>query len=81
LCLCIPLYLTIKQKRTGRIKGKGCSEDHGQKVYQNKEEASFPTVANESVMVTSAIDAAEDRDVATLDISGVFMQADEIVHM
>eukprot|EP00978_Attheya_sp_CCMP212_P009274 scaffold21935_cov53-Attheya_sp.AAC.2 len=48
-----------------------------------KEEASSPTVAIESVMLTSVIDAKENRDVAIVDIPGSFMQADmdELVHM
>jgi hypothetical protein len=42
-----------------------------------------PTVAIESVMLPATIDAMEELDVATLDITGAFMQADidEVVHV
>ena len=52
-------------------------------MYTAKEEASSPTVSIEAVMLTCAIDAHEERDVATVDIPGAFMQADmdEVVHM
>jgi Reverse transcriptase (RNA-dependent DNA polymerase) len=67
----------LKQKRIGQVKGRGCA------FYSNKEDASSPTVAFESVLLTCIIDAMEDRDVATVDIPAAFMQAemDEIVFM
>jgi hypothetical protein len=73
----------LKQKRTGQIKGRGCADGRQQRLYSNKEDASSPTVAIESVMITSVIDASEKRDIATVDIPGTFLQAnmDEIVHM
>jgi hypothetical protein len=42
-----------------------------------------PTVAIESVMLSATIDTMEDRDVATVDILGAFMQADidKVVHV
>jgi hypothetical protein len=48
-----------------------------------KEDASAPTVAIEPVMLSCIIDTKEGRDVATVDISGMFMQADmdKLVHM
>jgi hypothetical protein len=60
----------LKKKRNGTIKGRGCADGR-------------PTVSIESVMLTSVIDAAEGRDVATVDIPGAFMQADmdDTVHM
>ena len=52
-------------------------------MYTKKEDASAPTVAIESVMLSCIIDAEEGRDVATVDIPGAFMQADmdELVHV
>jgi hypothetical protein len=49
----------------------------------SKEEASAPTVAIESVMLSAIIDAIKGRDVATVDIPGAFMQADidKVVHV
>ena len=79
----LPYLMFLKQKRTGQIKGRGCDDGRRQRLYHNKEDASSPTVTLESVMITSAIDAKEGRDVATVDIPGAFMQAemDELVYM
>jgi hypothetical protein len=73
----------LKQKRNGTIKGRGCADGRKQRQYTTKEEASSPTVAIESVMLSCVLDALEERDVATVDIPGAFMQADmdDLVHM
>jgi hypothetical protein len=66
----------LKKKRCGHIKGRGCADGQKQRLYTTQEEASSPTVAIESVMLSCVIDASEGRDVATVDIPGAFMQAD-----
>ncbi len=66
----------LKKKRCGRIKGRGCADGRKQRLYTAKEDASSPTVAIESVMLSCVIDAMERRDVATVDIPGAFMHAD-----
>ena len=66
----------LKQKRNGIIKGRGCTDGRKQRAHTTKEEASSPTVAIESVMISCTIDAKENRDVAIVDIPGAFMQAD-----
>jgi hypothetical protein len=73
----------LKKKRNGTIKGRGCANGKKQRAYINKEDASSPTVAIESVLLSCVIDTEEHRDVATVDIPGAFMQADmdELVHM
>eukprot|EP00978_Attheya_sp_CCMP212_P048586 scaffold546300_cov122-Attheya_sp.AAC.1 len=73
----------LKKKSSGQIKGRGCADGRKQREYTTKEESSSPTVAIESVMLTSVIDAKEERDVATVDIPGAFMQVDQedLVHM
>jgi hypothetical protein len=73
----------LKKKRTGQVKARGCADGRKQRAYTNKEDASAPTVAIESVLLSCVIDAEEGRDVATVDIPGAFMQADmdELVHM
>ena len=73
----------LKQKRCGKIKGRGCADGRKQREYINKEDASSPTVSIEAVMISCVIDALEKRDIATVDIPGAFMQADmdEMVHM
>jgi hypothetical protein len=42
----------------------------------SKDQTSLPTVATESLMLSCIIGAKENRDVATADILGAFMQAD-----
>jgi hypothetical protein len=75
------MFLT--KKRCGRIKARGCADGRKQRASTKKEDASAPTVAIESVMLSATIDATEERDVATVDIPGAFMQADidELVHV
>jgi hypothetical protein len=73
----------LKKKRNGIIKGRGCADGCKQRTYTAKEDASSPTVAIESVMLSCMIHAMECRDVATVGIPGAFMQADmdETVHV
>eukprot|EP00978_Attheya_sp_CCMP212_P031313 scaffold117901_cov29-Attheya_sp.AAC.1 len=74
----------IKQKRCDRIKARGCADGRKQREHTTKEEASSPTVAIESLVLTCVIDAKEKRDVlAVVDIPGAFMQVDmdKLVHM
>ena len=82
-CQALPYLMFLKQKRTGQIKGRGCADGQQQRLYHSKEDASSPTVSIESVIITSAIDAKEGRDVATVDIPGACLQAemDELVYM
>ena len=73
----------LKQKRTGQIKGWGCVDGRKQRLHTPKDDASSPTMATESVLLSCVIDAKERRDVATVGIPGAFMQGDqdETVHM
>ena len=73
----------LKQKRSGKIKGRGCADGRKQREHTNKEDASSPTVAIESVLLSCTIDAKEGRDVATVNIPGAFMRADmdQVVHL
>ena len=74
----------LKKKRNGTIKGCGCAYSRKQRTYMSKEDASSPTVAIESVLLSCAIDEMENRNVATIDIAGAFMPADMddiLVHM
>ena len=73
----------LKQKQTGQIKGRGCADRCKQRLHTPKDDASSPTVATESVLLSCVIDAKERHDVATVDIPGAFIQGDqdETVHM
>ena len=73
----------LKQKRTGKIKGRGCADGCKQRVYKTKEQTSAPTVTPEAIFLTGLIDAMEGRKIVALDIPGAFMQAkvDEKIHV
>ena len=73
----------LKEKRSGKVKGRGCADGRKQRIYKTKDETSSPTIHIESLMLLCIIDAIEGRYVVTLDIPGAFMQADidEIIHV
>jgi hypothetical protein len=64
----------LKQKRDGKIKGRTVAGGNKQRGYIPKEDASSPTVATESVLLSCIIDAEEGRDVAVIDIPNAFIQ-------
>ena len=64
----------LKEKRDGKIKGRGCVDGRSQRLYTLKSETSSPTVSLAGIMLTCMIDAFEGRDVATVDIPGAFLQ-------
>ena len=45
-------------------------------MYTAEEDASSPTVSTEALLITVAIDAVEERFIATCDITGAFLKAD-----
>ena len=66
----------LAKKHCGRIMTRGCADGRKQRETTKKEDASAPTVTIEAVMLSAVIDALEERDVATADTPGGFMQAD-----
>jgi hypothetical protein len=66
----------LRQKKNGAVKGRSCANGNPQREHIAKEEAAAPTVALESVFLTSMIDAKENREVVTIDIPGAFLHAD-----
>ena len=73
----------LKQKRCGRIKGRGCADGRKQRLWKSKDETSSPTISVEALFITCLIDAKEGRDIATCDVPGAFMHADidEVIHL
>jgi hypothetical protein len=73
----------LSKKRCGRVKARGCADGRKQRKTTSKEDASAPTVAIESVMLSATVDAMEGCDIVTVDIPGAFVQADidEVVHV
>ena len=64
----------IKEKKSGEIKGRCCADGRNQRAYITKEESASPTAATEAVILTSLIEAKEERKVITLDIPNAFIQ-------
>jgi hypothetical protein len=67
-------HILMKMKQTGEIKGRTVAGGNKQRGYIEKEDATSPTVATESVILTSIIDAEENRDSATIDVPNAFIQ-------
>eukprot|EP00957_Ditylum_brightwellii_P103461 7883595-Ditylum_brightwellii.AAC.1 len=72
--LCAVMFL--KEKRCGRIKGQTCADGRKQCGQIPREDAASPTVASESVLTTSVINAKENRDVVTTDIPGAYLNVE-----
>jgi hypothetical protein len=76
----------LKEKRDGKLKGRGCADGRPQRLYTPRSETSSPTATLAGMIMTCVIDAYEGRDVATLDIPGAFLQTqmpntEEVVHV
>ncbi len=73
----------IKQKRDNQVKGRVCADGRKQREEFAKGEAASPTVTNESVFLTGVIDAKENRDVATVNITRAYLHTvnNHDVHM
>jgi hypothetical protein len=60
----------LKEKRDGTIKCRACADGRNQRETAVPGAATSPTVALESVLITTTIDAYEERDVAIADVPG-----------
>jgi hypothetical protein len=67
-------HMFLKFKRDGKIKGRTVAGGNKQHDFISKEDASSPTVATESVLLSYIIDAEEHRDVNVVDIPNAFIQ-------
>ena len=68
------IFLT--EKRNGDIKARACANGKPQREHIAKEETASPTVATEANFALAAIAAHERRFVATMDLPGAFLHAD-----
>ena len=66
----------LKQKRSEKMKGRGCTNGRPQLEYITKEEPRLPTVSLYALMGSCLIDAMDSRKVITVDIPGAFLQGD-----
>ena len=64
----------LREKRDGKMKARTVVGSNKQRSYICKEDASLPTVATESVLLTCIIDVEERRDFAIIDVPNAFIQ-------
>jgi hypothetical protein len=67
-------HLFLKEKRDTAVKGRMVAGGNKQRDTIDKQDASSPTAALESVLLTAVIDAKEKRDMAVIDIPNAFVQ-------
>jgi len=68
------IFLT--EKRNGDVKARACANGAPQREHIAKDETTSPTVTNEANFTLAAIAAHERRHVATMDLPGAFLHAD-----
>jgi len=66
----------INEKRSGVLKGRTCVNGSMQRTMYMKEETASPMVATDALMLSLMIDAFEQRDVATADVVGMYLNAE-----
>jgi hypothetical protein len=65
---CIRSLIFLVQKKDIQIKGRTCANGSTQQEYVNQEDATSPTAATESILLTATIDAEEGRNAMTVNI-------------
>ena len=65
----------ITEKKDERVKGRKCAAGSKQRIYDGyvKSAGSSPTVTTKGLVMTCAVDAYEDRDVAIVDVGHAFL--------
>ena len=64
----------VTKKTSGELKARQVASGNKQCDFITKEESSSPTVANESITLSSVLDAIENCKVITVDIPNAFIQ-------
>jgi hypothetical protein len=77
------LIMTVKEKRSGELKGRGCADGRKLRKRISNQDATSPTVTREALMMSCAIDAKEGRVVMTCDVPGAYLHCDmdELCHV
>jgi hypothetical protein len=75
-CNALTLLMFLMEKRSGKIKALGCADGSKQRQHIAKDEATAPTVSADAIFIHGTIFAHERCDVATCNIPGAFIQAD-----
>ena len=63
-------------KRDGTLKSRGCVDGRPQRLWTKKEDVASPTPATESLKFILALIANEERDAASFNLPGQFLQTD-----
>jgi hypothetical protein len=66
--------LFLIEKRDGRIKARTCANGSTQREYIDREDATSPTAATDSILITGVIEAKQQRDIMTNDVPDAFVQ-------
>ncbi len=73
----LSLLLFLKEKWTGKIKGRACLNGAPQQAYITTEDATSPTVSMESTFITGAIAArSNSRNVRCYNVPSAFLNMD-----
>ena len=64
----------LKEKRDGRIKGRGYVGSRQQQEYTKKSDTSLPTTLLAALLLTCTVDAFKRRDITTVDTPGALLQ-------
>ena len=77
------LIMTVKEKRTGELKGRGCADGRKFRSRISNQDATSPTVTREALLMSCAIDAKEGRVAMTCDVPGAYLHCDmdELCHV
>ncbi len=75
-CNALTSLIFLTKKRTGKIKACACANSSTQREHIAKDEATAPTVTTEAIFIQNTIFAHEQCNVATCNIPGAFLQAD-----
>ena len=67
----------IKEKRSGKIKGRTVADGRKQRSLYEKADTSSPALSQDGFFLSLAVDAMEKRHIATADIAGAFLKADQ----
>jgi hypothetical protein len=68
----------IKEKRSGKLKGRTCADGRPQRALYTKDETTSPTLSTDALLMSLMIDALEKMDVATADVEGAYLHADMV---
>jgi hypothetical protein len=70
-------FIFLTKKWTGDIKARACADGRKHHEHIAKDKTTSPTVSNDSTFALAAIAAHEGRTVATLELPGAFLHAEE----